>query len=400
MAGRRGLVVDLRGEHAVVLTQDGEFTLVRSRRPVSLGSEVTVPRTFPVRPVAQVAALILVMLMASWWWYQMRLGPAVAYVSLDINPSLELGVDARWRVVEARGLNPAGDELIAHLAYRGKQVEAVVADVAGHRPAGRVVLVTVAAAATAPLPPGLTDRVTRAAQGQAAPGAVVRVVEVDPELRERGRQLGLSTGRAALALTAHRRGAVVDMQALKEASLEEVASRHGFELEDLVEAMAEERDWRPRDELPREEPPDPSDEEEEDPGRKRPGRRGDRPAGRPDQTADERPSVPGRPDGESPGRPGLGRPGGEEAPRGPGERPGEPEPPPQRPAGVEPPEDERDPDREDEPPRGPCPEREPATPEVPDGEEEDEPEEPGREDAPGRRRGQGRESGESRRREW
>jgi hypothetical protein len=407
MAGRRGLVVDLQGDHAVLLTRDGEFVLVRPKSPVSLGSEVPVPRPFPARALAQVAALLLVMLMASWWWYQVRLGPVVAYVSLDINPSLELGVDARWRVVEARGLNPVGAELIALVAHRGRQVDAVVAEVtarAGQRPVEPVVLVTVTAAAVGPVPPGLSDRVLQAARGRATPGAVVQVVEVDPELRARGRQLGLSTGRAALALAAHRRGAAVDMEAMKEESLERAASRHGFKLKDLVEAVAGERDWRPRDEFgpPSGERPDPSDEDEEDRGRReRPGRGDDRPPGRPQRQPGEPPSIPGRPDGELPGPPRVGRPGGDETPRAPGERPGQqPGPPPGRPD-AEIPEGERGPARE----RGLHPgrqDRERDTPEVPEGGRTGEPGEPGGEDepgAPGRRRGQGRENGESRRRE-
>lgn len=401
MAGRRGLVVDLQGDHAVVLTRDGEFMLVRPRRPVSVGSEVPVPRPALVHPVARVAALLLVTLMASWWWYQVRLGPVVAYVSLDINPSLELGVDARWRVVEAWGLNPVGAELIAGLAYRGRQVDTVVAEVtarAGDRPTEPVVLVTVAAAAAGPVPPGLADRVRQAAQGRAGPNAVVQVVEVDPELRVRGRQLGLSTGRAALALAAHRRGAAVDVEAMKEASLEQAASRHGFNLKDLVEAMAEERDWRPRDAFgpPSEERPDPSDDEEERGRQERPGRGDGRPPGRPQRPLGERPSVPGQPDGESPGP--SGRPGGEETPLPPGERSG---PPPERSVGEEVPEDESSPARRGEPGRQ---DRERVTREAPDrGRPDDleEPEEAGGEEAPdppGRQRGQGRENGESRRR--
>ncbi len=119
---------------AIVLTPDGEFLRAPAGREGWWpGQEVTWPDREPracLRPAVALACVLVLLLAGSGlvyrhWW---GLGPAVAYVSVDINPSLELGVDARERVCSARAFNPDGERLLAGLAYRHRNLGKTLSD--------------------------------------------------------------------------------------------------------------------------------------------------------------------------------------------------------------------------------------------------------------------------------
>jgi hypothetical protein len=49
----------------------------------------------------------------------------VAYVSIDINPSIELGIDKNKRVREMQGLNDKGLEIVRSVSYKGRSMDDV-----------------------------------------------------------------------------------------------------------------------------------------------------------------------------------------------------------------------------------------------------------------------------------
>ncbi|MEW6522566.1 MAG: anti-sigma factor domain-containing protein [Bacillota bacterium] len=245
----RGVVVAIQGRRGVVLSRDGEFRQVKLTGPVSLGDEVYLPRPVVSSRLAQIAAVLVVMVMAGWWWQWIQLGPVVAYVSLDINPSLELGVDARWRVVDATGLNPVGAGLLAEVSYRGRHVRDVVAELVDRAVSTvassteRMVLVTVTPAVEKAVPPGLLDSVTEAVHRKVTADVTVQALQTAPEVRDEGRKLGLSTGRMAAALAAFSRGIAVEIEVFQQEPLAQAAAGHGLKIKDLMEDISENRNW-------------------------------------------------------------------------------------------------------------------------------------------------------------
>ena len=53
----------------------------------------------------------------------------VAYVTIDINPSVEIGIDNDEVVQDLNGLNSDGDDLIQTLVFKGKSLEDVTSDI-------------------------------------------------------------------------------------------------------------------------------------------------------------------------------------------------------------------------------------------------------------------------------
>ncbi|MDI6895429.1 MAG: anti-sigma factor domain-containing protein [Bacillota bacterium] len=160
---KRGIVLEIEGKMATVLTPDGRFLRMRvPREGWRPGEEVTWERGRAgyLRPALALACVLLMLLLPGGLAYQhyWALGPVVAYVSVDINPSLELGIDARERVCMARALNADGEKLLTGLPYRRRTLDRVLSDLtvravehgylSGDRPGAVLVTVTPAGQST------------------------------------------------------------------------------------------------------------------------------------------------------------------------------------------------------------------------------------------------------------
>lgn len=259
----RGLVLEVQGQEAVVLTQAGEFRRLRLRSPLpQVGEEIILPR--PSRQpwwqwAAAAVLLVAVSAAALGTWLPAReeaavkppgegTGPAapslpvVRWVTIDINPSVELGLDGDDRVVSARALNEDGARLLGGLALQGKPAQEAVEEVAsravakGYLVAGapeNTVLIAVTGDEEGRRGEELRERlhnVLRARQVQAE----VESIKVDAALRESAARAGLSVGKYAIWLQATAEGLNVDPDRLRRESLARAIREAGGNLGEVV----------------------------------------------------------------------------------------------------------------------------------------------------------------------
>jgi hypothetical protein len=134
---RKGIVMEFEGDQAVVMTPEGEFVRIsRPNKSLRIGEEIRFPpesrreaarfgRRLSAhgRRIAYAAASVLLVLaacLAALLGSYTRVAAAtVAYVTLDFNPSVELGIDRHERVVTAEGLNEEGQLLLSHAEVTG-----------------------------------------------------------------------------------------------------------------------------------------------------------------------------------------------------------------------------------------------------------------------------------------
>lgn len=358
---KKGVVLEIRGNRATVLTPDGRF--LRVRVPAEgwyPGDEVTWgrERSFYLRPALVMACLLVLLLVPAALAYRhfWALGPVVAYVSVDINPSLEFGVDARERVCVARALNPDGEQILTGLRWRGRSLDDVLADVtlravekgyvggegrgailvtvtpvasrrggpppepakggsppeapaapaagapgAGERPGPAALRERLPWGKPPPDPVRVRDEAVRAASRvleQRGVRAAVKGLAASAEVREQAERLNLSAGRLALYLVAREAGIEVALEQFRTGPVAEI----------LYEALGRQlgkdrqgdRGPEAREGQPGTKPGPPG-------GSTAPGAPGQGPAG-------EAGKEPGKP-GKSPGQPG-GKPPGKEPPGG------------------------------------------------------------------------------------
>lgn len=155
------------------------------------------------RPVGYLAAaaVCLVLLLAGLGGYHYYFTPTT-YLSVDINPSLELGINRFDRVVSVKAWNEDGQELADSLElnlldYR-EALERLVAceDVAGRLAAGELLSITVAGEDEAQC-----GRLLAGAQACTAGQENVMCRHGDGELLEQAHHAGLSLGKYQAFLT-------------------------------------------------------------------------------------------------------------------------------------------------------------------------------------------------------
>jgi len=214
---KRGVVLQVGASEVVVLTPDGQFCRVRREpgRAYIVGEEICF---FPEEPrrrakrvgalgVVAVAACLALVVAGGLFW--MTAQPVMAYVALDINPSVEMGIDERYRVIDLAGLNPDGERLVARLPqWKGRGLAEVTADVLaqarreGYLNQGRDVIVTTTVFKGEDNPQRV-QKIARSVEQTVKTVAVQKGVEVralvaTPALRAEARAKGLPTGRYLL----------------------------------------------------------------------------------------------------------------------------------------------------------------------------------------------------------
>jgi hypothetical protein len=136
MRASKGKIMEILDSHAVVMTREGHFNRIERKESMRIGAEVIYTSNDLVKKPAskrvwgfsfkaQVAVAMFVML--ALVISQVAMPAAYAVVSLDINPSLELTVDASRKVVSINPINSEADELLeSYVLNENKDLHAVI----------------------------------------------------------------------------------------------------------------------------------------------------------------------------------------------------------------------------------------------------------------------------------
>ncbi|AKO91458.1 anti-sigma factor domain-containing protein [Priestia filamentosa] len=130
---KKGIVMDINREYIVVLTPDGEFAKAkREKATYELGEEVPVKlyssrkwqnqqrQRSKWRRTAFTSLVIAAALLLFFIPFGQNKQEVFAYVSIDINPSIEIGVNPSYEVISLTGYNKEGKEIIAKLKRKWK----------------------------------------------------------------------------------------------------------------------------------------------------------------------------------------------------------------------------------------------------------------------------------------
>lgn len=118
----KGTVIEIHGNRAFVLNSSCEYQEVMVTGNVQPGDEIeyfrkdiyTTQRQFPsVKKLAVIAASFVLFFLVSFTAYQqIAVRSVYVYLALDINPSLEIGINKDYKIVKATGFNNEGQSLI------------------------------------------------------------------------------------------------------------------------------------------------------------------------------------------------------------------------------------------------------------------------------------------------
>jgi hypothetical protein len=227
---RKGIVMELEGQKAVILTNEGAFEKisVKNSHRLTIGDEITIPsrrkihfnKTFFSLASAAIVFLILTMSFTS--------NPAddvAAYVSIDINPSLEAGLNKEMEVVELNALNEDGKKIIQQMkSYDHVPIELFIDEVvnvsesSGFLRENKDVLITTTMYDDKALEMNekLENRIENLEFKLVAREINVEALKADKEKRKKANKEGISAGRYLVYLESAQ-GKEVDKITLNEA---------------------------------------------------------------------------------------------------------------------------------------------------------------------------------------
>lgn len=134
---RLGVIYEIKGKKAVILTNESEFVIINRRRDMSTGQQVSFENEDIYNPkrrtilytaaaVSSVAAVLAVMFLYFQAAFLRNTTNIYGYIDIDINPSIELVIDESHQVLEVKLLNEDSKQLVEGLDLTDKNVESVI----------------------------------------------------------------------------------------------------------------------------------------------------------------------------------------------------------------------------------------------------------------------------------
>jgi hypothetical protein len=247
----KGIVMEINESNIIVMTSSGRFDkLPRADRACEVGEEIVYSdavaprRKVPPLAIASglVAAVVLCFVLITGLQATTANAEVVAYVSIDINPSIEIGIDRQEIVRDLRGINADGIELIATLKFKGKNLEEVTSAIldkaeqgALAKGEGDIVISSTIVGDKATLnDEAIADklRIQVAKHIESAHPAQVKNYEVTAfaapiEVRNEAKISGVTAGKYAVYLNALSNGTQVTIEEIQNKSIHQLAKGNG-----------------------------------------------------------------------------------------------------------------------------------------------------------------------------
>ncbi|WP_226655674.1 anti-sigma factor domain-containing protein [Pseudalkalibacillus hwajinpoensis] len=237
---KKGVIMDIRGRKAVVLTPEGEFTTINLKRnhTLTIGSEIKLtPKPLnkkigyftPSMPTLAGMAAILLLVVIVTGVIPVRQNDAVAaYVSFDINPSIEVGINSDLEVVQYQAWNSDGEGLnleretmnMPLSEFGGLLVSKL--DEKGYLEENRKLLIVASNAENKGISEDLETIIRGFEQNDALVNqaiAITTILDADYSAHEKANELGLSQGKYMTYLAAIDRGASLSIDEVRNLSV-------------------------------------------------------------------------------------------------------------------------------------------------------------------------------------
>lgn len=249
-----GMVVEIKRKTCIVLTADGEYreVLLPGGSIPRLGQEIPLEnrKKWPYLKQLMVAASLFIILMGGFLYFG-EVPPAAAYLTIDINPSIELAVSAAGKVISARAMDDEGEKILSEVKVKGQDLrEAVslivaqaVADNYIEESGDNVILATLTVASGDEPLVDLNSvyEAIRSPMESSGLESDVIIEPVEPELRQEAVTSGISTGRYLLLNKSDKKGLQISISDITSMSLGKLEKEKKMNLVDLVAGKDDDR---------------------------------------------------------------------------------------------------------------------------------------------------------------
>ena len=202
----KAVIVEIRGNHAAALSDDGIVRQVKNRR-YEVGQEILMEgqprrRTVLIRRCACAAAVFIIWSTSAWAYYT-----PYSYVSLDVNPSIEYTVNRFDRVLSCSAVNGDGAEIVDDLRLHHKNIQDAVSETiqkiadAGYFDGNEADIMIAASSKSNQKSEELAGQLKKAALKEAEEDNLnvnLEAVRVEQEYVQQARELGVTPGKLVL----------------------------------------------------------------------------------------------------------------------------------------------------------------------------------------------------------
>lgn len=221
---KKGVVVEYSDDFVTLLTPDGQFLKAKNNEGVyELGEEISF---FPVvdkreevirkrkrnhilsyfstrmAKAGAISAIAIIFFMISFLPFFQN-DQVYAYMSIDINPSFEVGVDDQLNVISLEPLNDEANKLMKKVSdWENKPFDEIVDRIVGEcklegyvYPGKEIVITTVVNEEDKKAQNELQEDISKIRSSYEEDQMIVKTIEADQETREKAQKQGVSTGK-------------------------------------------------------------------------------------------------------------------------------------------------------------------------------------------------------------
>ncbi|QHW33298.1 anti-sigma factor domain-containing protein [Paenibacillus rhizovicinus] len=247
----RGIVMETGSKHVIVLMPDGQFRKVRTALKPGIGEEFTFSEQRRMQRTRKLysfsvgaAAIMLLLFVPVIAQHFSHPSSVVAYLTMDVNPSIELGIDKNERVEELRPINTDGEDVTKGLKFKGQSLQTVTEAIMDRISAGPylnsgegdVVITSVAVGAqvkpaeevslTSHMDDAVRKSLSKTEKGRQL-AIEVTTVSAPEGIRDEAKRAGISSGKMAFYLMAKEQGYRISIKDLKQESIHQAAKPMG-----------------------------------------------------------------------------------------------------------------------------------------------------------------------------
>ncbi|WNB92907.1 hypothetical protein [Bacillus sp. NEB1478] len=251
---KSGIVIEINNKKATLLMKDGTFVTVKipkGKRPLVGKEYQTSYFSFKKRSLFALPSLSLSVAVLVAFVFLSGIIPigsqsaAAAYVSFDINPSLEVGVNDEMKVVELSAFNKEAKQLIKkhHLSidehpsfqvFANQLINAYEAE--GYMKSDHSMLITTVSSEKGN---GKTEAELDQAVNSIVKQAVIKypvaitVTETNRDTRKKAAQLGVSSGKLTAFQKANKQQVPIQEKIIKEANIQDLQKKAAVSSKDI-----------------------------------------------------------------------------------------------------------------------------------------------------------------------
>ncbi|WHY98938.1 anti-sigma factor domain-containing protein [Peribacillus simplex] len=212
---KKGVILSVNKRYVTLLTPEGEFLKTkRQERVYEVGEEITFSpakqkftlafsnfhSSFKKTAVLSIASTFLILFSILPSYFS---GPVSAYMTIDVNPSIELELDDDLEVLKLSGLNEDGKLVIDHLKdWKGKNIKTVTNRIVettkqlGYLKGNKQIVVsTTLLEKNKKLDNNLKEEIKEISEQDNVSDTSMKVIQATKSDRKQARKQGISTGR-------------------------------------------------------------------------------------------------------------------------------------------------------------------------------------------------------------